>query len=147
MLYGNKVVARRVCPAHFKRLNSVERYVELISTASVDLCGKLELAAVGLRHVAVKSELRVVTVNVKIHLAGSLSDFAADESDENGKGSEPYSVFELARGRVLAEPEIHALELHSRCVVYRCKRGRINRIGFFVYYTAIGNAPVVEMSG
>ena len=126
MLYGNKVVARRICPAHFKRLNSVERYVELISLASVDLCGKLELATVGLRHVAVKRELRIVTVNVKIHLARSLSDLAADESDENGKGSEPYSVFKFAWGRVLAETEIHALELHPRCIVYRCKCGRIN---------------------
>ena len=88
-----------------------------------------------------------MTVNVKIHLAWSLSDFAADESDENGKGSEPYSVFKFAWGRVLAETEIHALELHPRCVVYRCERGRINRISLFVYHTAVGNASVVEMSG
>ena len=93
VLYGNKVVARRICPTHFKRLNSVERYVELLSFASVDLCGKLEFAAVGLRHVAVKREFRIVTVNVKIHLAGSLSDLAADESDENGKGGR--TIFRL----------------------------------------------------
>ena len=147
VLHGDKVVARRICPAHLECFYSVERYVELISLASVDLCGKPELAAVGLRHIAVKGELCIVTVYTKIYLARCFSDFSADEADENGKRGKPHPILKFAGRAALAETEIHSFKLHACCVIYRRERRRVDRIGFLVYHAAIRNASVIEMCG
>lgn len=93
VLDRDEVIARRICPAHLESFHAVERYVELIASAPVYLCRELKFSAVGLRRVAVKGKFRAVPVDREIDLSGCFSNFAADESDENGEGSEPYSVF------------------------------------------------------